>query len=345
MENNKVIPMDQEVSESTELISPIKEEVLDLINHDLSSGPYIDTKHAILGQTAVANIVNAVKTVPVMKTEDSKFLMEHSQHLGLVLEKCHMWRTDLQKRSIVNDINHPTPHSKFHQAILEQKVQFEQAMYLAKEFEEKKIEVERLELDMQDSFDQLAEMESTVIVDDEVAIEAVKNSTAYRRILLDIREKQMNIQFAQFTLQEQKVAMEYRMAEVKGWQVIEEELLAEMREAGMSDEDIWTKQTTEIQDMFFKTMYNLQGIQKTTDAGEFNNLVLLAIWSYQQAKEIGILPVLLNQADDTVMHSVQFVENYMQNNGISSKSKIKSGLSSKKIVMTDDQLSAKVSDK
>jgi hypothetical protein len=71
-----------------------------------------------------------------MKPEDTQFLMDNSQHLGLVMEKTFMWRTNFQKRSIINDVNHPTNHSKFHQAILEQKVQFDQTLYLAKEFED-----------------------------------------------------------------------------------------------------------------------------------------------------------------------------------------------------------------
>ena len=84
---------------------------------------------ALQNNRAVSSILSAVKSVSVMKKEDLQFLQEKSEHLQTVMESTYMWRTDLQKESIINDMDFPTIHAKFHQCILEQKVQFDQTMY------------------------------------------------------------------------------------------------------------------------------------------------------------------------------------------------------------------------
>lgn len=242
---------------------------------------------APIGTTTVSEIVQTVKALPIMKAEDTAFLMEHSEHLGMVMENTFMWRTDLQKKSIINDTQHPTLHSKFHQSILEQKVQFDQAMYLAKDFENKKLEIEELECDLEELGD------------------TKRDDIKRRRIMLDL-------QFKQYELSQMKIAMNYRMAEVKGWQAIEEDLLEQMRAEGMSEETIWNKDIGETKNMFFVTMNRLHGITKTTDSGEYNNLISLAIFTYKAAKQAGILDELKREATPTQMSSIAFVEKYLE---------------------------------
>lgn len=250
---------------------------------------------AILGTQTVTDIVTAVKMVPVMKKEDYDFLMEKSEHLGLVMEKTWMWRTDFQKRSIVNDLSHPTLHSKFHQAILEQKVQFDQALYLAKDFEEKKLQVEELECDL----------------------EELKENTELSEKRKDIKSRKikMDLQFAQYQLNNMQIAMNYRMSEVRGWQQIEEELIDAMRAEGYSDEEIWQKDSGEVEELFFRSMNNLQGIQKTTDGGEYNNLISVAVYAYEQAKEANLLEFFKTKPlyTDTIANSVDFIERFISN--------------------------------
>lgn len=241
---------------------------------------------ATIGTGTVLNIVNAVKDLPVVKEEDAKFLMEHSEHLGMVLENTFMWRTDYQKRSIINDLQYPTIHGKFHQCILEQKVQFDQAMYLAKDFENLKLDIEELECDLEELGD------------------TKRDNIKRRKLMLDL-------QFKHYELNQMRIAMNYRMAEVRGWQQIEEELLTVMREAGLSEEVIWHKNAGEMANMFFLTLNNLQGIAKSTEAGEYSNLVSLACYAYQAAKQAGMLEELKSKATDTQLDSIAFVENYL----------------------------------
>ena len=105
----------------------------------------------------VGYVLNTVKSVSVFKPEDIGFLVEHKDHLWKVMEKSYIWRTPMQKMSIVSDNYCPTLHSKFHQTLAEQKVQFDQAMYLAKEYEEKKLGIEELELVLDEINDQIFE--------------------------------------------------------------------------------------------------------------------------------------------------------------------------------------------
>ena len=239
----------------------------------------------------VASIVEAVKSVPVMSEEDFKFLQEKTEHIQNVLTCTHMWRTDLQKESIINDIDFPTIHAKFHQAILEQKVQFDQTMYLAKDFENLKLDMELLECDLED----LAPIG-----------ENKRDDIKRRRIELDIK-------FKEYELGQMRIAMNYRMAEVKGWQAIEERLLETMRESGIPEEDIWNKNTGEIKSMFFTAINRLKGIISNTKDGsaEFNNIVSYAVHAYKIAKNAGLLEDLLAECNEIQLISIKFLKQFL----------------------------------
>jgi len=210
----------------------------------------------------LSGVISAVKDIQVIKDDDMKFLVEHKEHLAAVFENVHMWRTDSQKRSIISDAYHPTLHSKFHQAICEQKVQLDQAFYLAKDFEMKKLEIEELALDLEELGD------------------TTRDDIKRKRIQIDM-------QFKQYELKQMEIAMNYRMSEVKGWQQLEQQLLEQMRAEGMDEETIWNKNAGEIEFMFFQFLTNLQGLKNSTDGAEAHNLVALAMFGVQQAKEIG----------------------------------------------------------
>lgn len=232
--------------------------------------------------TAVSNILEAIKPMSVIKKEDQQFLVEHKEHFAQVFEKTHIWRTDTQKLSIVSDNYHPTLHSKFHQAILEQKVQLDQTFYLAKDFEMKKIEIEELMLDIEDLGDSAR--------DD-----------------LKRRKFEIELQFKKYELDQMVIAMNYRMSEVKGWQKIQADLLIKMRESGMDEETIWSKDAGEIEAMFFGTLTRLQGLAKTTDGAEANNLIALAQFYVQRVQESGRLPELKKKCNKAQLDSLKFL--------------------------------------
>lgn len=267
-----------------------------------------ETMVAPIGSQTVADIVDAVKSFPIMKTEDSQFLATHSEHLGKVMEHTFMWRTDFQKLSIIDDRNHPDLHSKFHQAILEQKVQFDQAMYLAKQYEMRKLDVEDLQLDIDkiDSFVYTISVSSsdddTIETDNFIELEKRRNDIKRRRLTVEL-------QFAQYELQQMRIQMKYRMKEVRGWQAIEDDLITTMHDQGYDDEYIWTKESDEVSALFKVSMTNLPAIANSTDAGEFNNLIQIAIFAYNQAKQYGILESVIADCNKEQKEAVKYVEN------------------------------------
>jgi hypothetical protein len=238
---------------------------------------------ALIGQKTVGDIIEAVKDLPILKKEDVSFLQEHSKHLAQVLEKTHIWRTDVQKKSIINDYHFPTLHAKFHQAMLEQKVQFDQAMYLAKDFELKKLEVQELQCDLEDLGDT-------------------------RRDEIKRRKLEIEIQFKTYELNQMQIAMHYRMSEVKGWQEIQENLLKGLRASGVSEEEIWSKNQGEISSMFFLSLNNLQQLQSTTDSAERGNLISAALFSYNTVKQAGLLEEFRARCNPSQLASLQMIE-------------------------------------
>jgi len=207
-------------------------------------------------------IIDEIKSIAVMDPKDCQFLVEHKDHLKQVMVKTHMWRTNTQKMSIINDVHFPTLHAKFHQAILEQKVQLDQSFYLAKDFEEKRLEIEELELDISELSDS-------------------------KRDDIKRRKLSLQIQFKSYELEQMRTAMNYRMEEVKGWQVLLDDLLQRMRDIGMDEETIWSKDAGEIESMFFLTLSNFQGVRNSTDSAEVSNLLALTHQAIKQAKQIG----------------------------------------------------------
>lgn len=226
-------------------------------------------------------IIKEMSNIQLMTEGDCAFLIDNKEHLTAIMQKTHMWRTNTQKLSILNDVHFPTLHSKFHQAILEQKVQLDQSFYLAKDFEEKRLEIEELELDA----DELGDSK--------------RDDIKRRKITLQI-------QFKQYELNQMRTAMKYRMDEVKGWQSIIDEILTELREAGIDEKTIWNKDAGEVESMFFLTLNNLQGLNKTTDSAEASNLVALAQSAIQMAKQLGKLDEWKARCTPAQLNSLQF---------------------------------------
>jgi len=240
----------------------------------------------LVPQKAVTEIVDTVKNLPVFKKDDIHFLQENSKHLGQVMEHTQMWRTNTQKLSIINDVHFPTDHAKYHQAMLEQKVQFDQAMYLAKDFEMKKLEIEELECDLEELTDS-------------------------KRDKIKEKKIQIDIQFKQYELKQMQTAMKYRMDEIKGWQAIENELLNKMRKEGMDEEEIWTKDQGEIQNMFLASLNNLQGLPSCTDSAERSNLISLAVFAYKQVKQAGLLNTLKSKCNPAQLDSIGWLKKHI----------------------------------
>jgi hypothetical protein len=245
----------------------------------------------------VGYMLESIKSVSIIKPDEMKFLIENKEHLWKVAERSWIWRTEMQKRSIISDIYHPTLHGKFHQTMAEMKVQLDQSFYLAKAYEEKKLEMETLEIDLE-------ELEEKIITGDEQGLVA----RDIKRLEIQKKKLQIDIQFKNYELKQQEIAMHFRMDEVMGWKQLQDELLIKMKEDGMDDESIWNKETGEIEDAFFLFLNNLQGVKSSTDGGERNNLIALAVFGVQQAIEAGIYEKLLARCSPIQLDSINILK-------------------------------------
>lgn len=241
--------------------------------------------NTLMKKDSLSDMLTEVEHYQVIKNEDIKFLLEHREHLNKVFDNVHQWRSQAQKESIIFDENYPTTHSKFHQAINEQRVQLDQAFYLAKNYEEHKLDIEQLEAEIEEMIDfSISKMEK-----------------------IQKKKKLLEIQFKRYEMHQIEISMKWRMAEVKGWQEIEERLLKQMKEEGMEEEAIWSKEKGETEFMFFQFLTNLKGIQKTTDGGEYNNLVSLARFGVAQAKRTGMFEQFVKQCNNVQLEALSWL--------------------------------------
>ena len=246
-------------------------------------------------QNPVGYMLDSIKSVSVLKPEDNLFLMENKEHLWKVMEKSYIWRTDAEKRSIISDSYKPTLHSKMSQSMAELKVQTDQAFYLAKAYEEKRLEMEELEIQLEGVQEEIG-----FLVGDGRPV----NDRNLRTYQIQEKRYSMDIQFKQYELKQMEIQMHYRMEEIRGWKVIQDELIGKMQSEGMDDDAIWNKQSGEIEDLFFMFLNNLQGIRNSTDGGERNNLVALAVYGIQQAQQAGIYEKLLDRCTPIQIDSI-----------------------------------------
>jgi hypothetical protein len=236
------------------------------------------------------NMLASIQDSQVMSKDDFHFLADNKQHLQEVMVNTYIWRTDLQKMSIISDDYFPTIHAKFHQSILEQKVQFEQAVQLAKEFEDLKLDMELLTVEIEELEQKISGSE------DDFSIR--KDDILKRKKLLELGHKK-------YQLQQSQVAMMYRMKEVKGWKNIQEDLLRIMREDfKLSDDEIWNKEHGEIESAFFLFLTNFKAVDQSKDTAEINNLFALARFGVDQAMQAGIFEKLLNRCNQDQVNSL-----------------------------------------
>lgn len=237
--------------------------------------------------TEIANIITGTHLI---SEEDSKFLSLNVDNFKAILENSYMWRTKGQKLSIISDQFHPTLHSKFHQAILEAKVQFTELMRLSVDAEKAVLDVEEIQINLEEIQNSLENVRSQ--------IESKKLDVEKRRKEVDLRQKMIE-------MNHYKTAAKYRMKEIRQWKEIQDNLYSLMKDEGRRDEDIWNKESAEVEDQFFQFLNKLVGVEQSTDAAEVNNLVGLARYAIVQAEKEGMLEILVNRCSEQQLETLR----------------------------------------
>lgn len=151
--------------------------------------------------------LNFLKEEDVLALRDMKNEIQHD------FETQTIWRTYTEaKASVLNDMQHPTSHSKYHQCKREQLVQFEQLTELSFQYQMKLIELEELELEIK-------ELEEDINLNKEKF-----SSTLLRRKELALSKFNISRNKVQYSLKQMQLQAKDRVREVKMWSQLKEEI-------------------------------------------------------------------------------------------------------------------------
>lgn len=150
-------------------------------------------------------VVSALKSSNLLTIDDTNFLREHSSVYEKRFKTRALYRSKTEMEAgVLSDNEHPTPDSKYWQAIGEQNVQLTELINL--DFETKK-----LNADMDLMIAEIEELQDKIV-----------NSDGYEKKKLEaqLRKKQIEYEQSSFNeIQQKKVAQE-RMREVRTWEPI-----------------------------------------------------------------------------------------------------------------------------
>lgn len=244
------------------------------------------------------NMVNIATKTDIMTPEDKKFFIDNTERWSLVQQNCHIWRTNIEKKSILSEL--PTTHLRFHQAILENKVFVDETVRLAKEAEIQKLDAEELYVDIENLKREIEELEENKDASNEKASEyQIKKKS------IELRKKTVELQEKAYQIQQSAVAMKYRVDELKDWKTFEDSMIQEMVTAGYSEEQIWDKNFGQLEGYFFHFLTKYQGVFGSKDGGEIHNLTYLARFSVEEAVKNGVFREYLGRCNQVQLHSLQ----------------------------------------
>ena len=146
--------------------------------------------------------VTKIRDGDILEKDDMTSVSKLTGELQRVFEVHQLWRTETEMRySVLNDVNYPTPASKYWQSIREQNVFWEQLVELSCNYQKEQGELELLEIEY-----------------DEITGKSKKHM-AQRKI------KDAEIKQKQFGLMQMRLQAHDRVREIKIWEKIKEEQL------------------------------------------------------------------------------------------------------------------------
>ena len=218
--------------------------------------------------------IQAIIKHDVVRAEDKQFFLANMDRWSDVSTKTHIWRTFSEKKSILSEL--PTTHLKFHQAILENKVFYEQTLLLDKEAKMTKLEAEELYIDAENLKSEIEELQEELINYKEDSKEYRQTNYQIRKKDVELRKKLTELHEKAIAVKNQENAMLYRMDELRDWKKMVDEMIEEMKSKGMSDEEIWDKNASQESGNFFLFLTKYSAVKFSKDTGEINNLTYLA---------------------------------------------------------------------
>ena len=197
----------------------------------------------------------------ILTADDWLSLIPMKEELKETFKKSQVFRTRTEMEvSVLNDIKHPTPSSKYWQAVREQNVMFTELVELSYEYRKKIIETEKLVRKIKEEKD---EFEAELI--------------------------QIDIERNQFHLRQMEKVAKDRIREIIAWSEIKE------REAlKMSDKDLENVDNHQLISYTKRWLKQANNMGNNGSSAERNNLFGQLISGYIQCEERDLLGVVLD---------------------------------------------------
>lgn len=184
------------------------------------------------------NAISLINESGILNSDDLQVLVELKEELRDTFLYSQVFRTRTEmEMSVLNNLKHPTPDSKYWQAMREQNVMLDQTVMLSYEYRKNLIEIKKLERDLSKENDDL------------------------ERELIEIE-----IEKKRYVAKQQERTAKDRIREIQEWHDIKEKLKPQMKH---SQTDVNEHQLLSYTARLLNQMQNIHSMT----AGEKNNIV------------------------------------------------------------------------
>jgi len=224
------------------------------------------------------NSLELIKQSGILTKEDVNSLEIMAEELRDTFLKVQMFRTPTEMRvSVLNDIKHPTPDSKYWQSVREQNVMYTETINLSYEYRKKQIELKKLQRSLEAETDDLEQ-----------------------------ELKQIEIEQAEWSLLNMEKTAKARINELNEWSSIKKELENDLN---FSKEDVNEHQLMSYASRFIN-QYQVKG--NSGSPSENQNLIGQLQSSIKEIEKRGLTEAFLEQYGDSAPEVAQFIGNYIE---------------------------------
>lgn len=207
------------------------------------------------------NNLDLIKKSGILKQEDLDSITNLSNELQDTFCKVQMFRTPTEMRiSVLNDISHPTPDSKYWQSVREQNVMYTELISMSYDYRKQVVKIKKLQRDLLTEKDEL-----------------------------EIELKNIEIEELNWGLLNQEKVAKARIDEINEWSSIKSELEQEMN---FSTENVDEHQLMSYAARFIN-QYNVMG--GNGSPAENQNLVGQLQTTLKQIEKLGLTDKFLDQ--------------------------------------------------
>jgi len=198
-----------------------------------------------------------IELLNILSEEEVKEFKLMKQELKDTWKKKQIFRTETEMRiSVLNDLKHPTPASKYWQAVREQSVMFEQVVFLSFDYRKNEVEIKKIEKKLKEEDDDL------------------------ERELLQIQ-----LEERLFTKANMELTAKDRMRELKLWSNLKNELIKEDPNFDKQNVDTHQKESLPI-----RLIETAKHFNSAADAGGAKNLAA-QLMTIDRLKNQGFLSI------------------------------------------------------